>query len=991
MPGWTPPALPAQWTWTADLPPWVGRRAELDKLERTWEAVEHGARQLVLVSAEPGAGKSRLVMEVGRVLHGGGVPVLVGECSADLGQPFDPLVTPIRALLRAVEAGELRLPEDGDLTPHEARRLLRLVTSGVSPETESQVNLEVLALGAVSNALASACAAGPVAIVLEDLHWAGDSGLRALRHIIEHSADLPLLVLVTHRDTPPDVTDSLAELGEDLLRMPGTHRIRLPGLSKGEVSSYLTAVGAGDAASIEEASGLLQGRTGGNPFLLTEVWRELRDRGGLARLAADHVAVPGSLQSLVRRRLSRLGAAERDTVSRGAVIGQSFDVRLVRAAAADAPSVEETYRALSAASSEGLIEPVHEAPGRYRFPHALARQAVLEEMEPYALASVHAAVGRALEESGDRRHPTRLVQLAHHFSMAVGLGLEDKAVHYLREAAIVATTRFAHSDAAALLERAAGLTSDPVERDRLSLAAAAAHAHAANFEQARDLSETVAISGDPALRLEAATSHEEATWPTGVGARRSAQLLREALDASPLEHTAPQRVRAAAAYGRALFYAGLPVQAEQALAEALSSARATGDPRLVLSVLTAAITGPVNVRIDLGVLDAFLRLRDRAVEASELAAAENDLRKLGNAAQVRVYGAYVLGEPAELDRAMADLHRVGDETHEPFWVWRGYMLAGSRHLMRCDFAAATDCVVHSTQMARSFGHFWGQVDGPLSVPTFLLRRESGSLESARRLLGAGNLPARIWGPGLIGLYCELGMTEQARGSLASTVASDLPGLRASYTWPTSLALLGEAATALADAAAAEVLLTETEPFAGLNLMGSEFLAAFGSADRVIAGLLGVLGRPGVEDHFAAALEMDTRMGAPLHVATTHAGWAAWLRRTRAPARRVEEHAAPARELADRYGLARVQRLLGMTTRSGPAPAEGLTTRELEVLRLIGRGQSNRQIARSLFISEHTAANHVRSILMKTQSANRTAAAHYARQHGLLGDSDDGGQ
>ncbi|NLG20915.1 MAG: ATP-binding protein, partial [Actinomycetales bacterium] len=63
MTGWSPPALPAQWTWAAELPPWVGRQRELEQLERAWEAVEHGARQVVLVGGEPGAGKSRLVME----------------------------------------------------------------------------------------------------------------------------------------------------------------------------------------------------------------------------------------------------------------------------------------------------------------------------------------------------------------------------------------------------------------------------------------------------------------------------------------------------------------------------------------------------------------------------------------------------------------------------------------------------------------------------------------------------------------------------------------------------------------------------------------------------------------------------------------------------------------------------------------------------------------------------------------------------------------
>ena len=209
-------------------------------------------------------------------------------------------------------------------------------------------------------------------------------------------------------------------------------------------------------------------------------------------------------------------------------------------------------------------------------------------------------------------------------------------------------------------------------------------------------------------------------------------------------------------------------------------------------------------------------------------------------------------------------------------------------------------------------------------------------------------------------------------------------MRLSSTWPAALSFLGEAACWLGDREAARVLLAEAECFAGLNLMGAEFLATLGSADRLLAMLKDTLGLPGVEEHFASALAMDQHMGSTLHVATTQAEWAAHLRRRHAPAAAVEDHAAPARELADRFDLVRVRRILGPDAgATRPALPDGLTARELDVLNLIGRGRSNRDIAHELFISENTAANHVRSILMKTGCANRTAAAHYAMERGLL--------
>src|SRR5690606_18367372 len=137
------------------------------------------------------------VMESASALSRQRVPVLVGQCTSDLGLPFDPLVAPIRALMRAIDLGELE-PTAGE-APEEKRHLLTQLTAGVVPE-ESTVSLPVMALEAVVSALTSACATGPLVMVLEDLHWAGDSALRGLRHLIERTSDLPLLVLATHRD-----------------------------------------------------------------------------------------------------------------------------------------------------------------------------------------------------------------------------------------------------------------------------------------------------------------------------------------------------------------------------------------------------------------------------------------------------------------------------------------------------------------------------------------------------------------------------------------------------------------------------------------------------------------------------------------------------------------------------------------------------------------------------------------------------------------------
>ena len=219
-----------------------------------------------------------------------------------------------------------------------------------------------------------------------------------------------------------------------------------------------------------------------------------------------------------------------------------------------------------------------------------------------------------------------------------------------------------------------------------------------------------------------------------------------------------------------------------------------------------------------------------------------------------------------------------------------------------------------------------------------------------------------------------------------------------------LSFLCDAVVWLDDPVGAARLYPLAKEYAGRNLLGAEFLAMVGSGDRQLGSLESVLQLPTAADRFRSALEMDTRMGSPLHVATTLAADAAHLRRVGQEPGRLNELTRRALGLCDRYGLARVRRLLTdvpdaprprtapgrqkvSSARERKLPA-GLTAREAEVLSLLGSGCSNRGIADRLFISENTAANHVRSILMKTGAANRTQAAMYAATHGLLADRSE---
>ncbi len=162
------------------------------------------------------------------------------------------------------------------------------------------------------------------------------------------------------------------------------------------------------------------------------------------------------------------------------------------------------------------------------------------------------------------------------------------------------------------------------------------------------------------------------------------------------------------------------------------------------------------------------------------------------------------------------------------------------------------------------------------------------------------------------------------------------------------------------------------------------VACYGSTDRYLGMLAATFGEPALaERHFAAALELDRRMGARTWLAHTAYEFARLLVRT-GDAERAQPLIAEAASLAEEVGMPALRvriRALGAT--GDAALPDGLSSREVDVLRLIAAGCSNREIGSSLFISEHTAANHVRSILRKTDCANRTEAAAYAFRRRLV--------
>src|SRR5580704_17933079 len=491
MAAWDAPPYPIRAA-GATIPAFVGRAAETSAAEEAWASVRAGGRQVIFIGGEPGAGKSRLAAEIASAVYGQGAVVLLGTCSPEPGVPYQPFAECLEQLLGGTRSGAL-----AGCLPDSAAELLRLTPlvwrhrpELVAPTGDGGDYRREL-FDAIAALLHAVGEERPVVCVLEDLHWAGQPTLQLLDHVAQRSARTAsrLLVLCTHRTTAPDRSDDLTFAIADLYRLDGVRRLDLAGLSVEEVAQYLVAEGRLSARRAREYATVLRDQTGGNPFFLRELWRDMTG----APTRAFGTRAPVSVRDTLERRLARLTPAERAAVETAAVLADGGDVRVVLRAAdcgetggaeADASSV---LAALDAAVSFGFLDGEDLARGRITFPHMLTRQAVLDLTSPSRRAALHARVGEVLQSSGSRS-PAGVRQLAYHFARAAALGYGETAAQYLRQAARDAERSLAFEDAAAWYTQAADLTDGPdSDREELLLCAADSHVRVGDFASARTL------------------------------------------------------------------------------------------------------------------------------------------------------------------------------------------------------------------------------------------------------------------------------------------------------------------------------------------------------------------------------------------------------------------------------------------------------------------------------------------------------------------------
>jgi DNA-binding CsgD family transcriptional regulator/tetratricopeptide (TPR) repeat protein len=921
--------------------PWfVGRTEELRQLIVALEAVVGGSSATVFVGGDAGIGKSRLVAELGKRASAAGAAVFTGQC-LDVVEGAAPYA-PVHEVLA-------QIGERGDSRPAEA----------------------------LPSALREVTAERPAMLVIEDVHWA-DRSTRDLLTVLAAGPELPRLLLVaTYRADGLERGNPVRSWLAELERTERVTQLRLAPFGPADLAEQLRGIlGAQPPDALVSA---VFERSDGNPFFTEE----------LAAVSGAGELTPG-LQDLLLARLDRLDKVAQQVVRAAAVGGRRISHRML-AAAVDIPggTLDEGLR--SARQHHVLAV---EGQG-YAFRHALVHEAVLGELLPGERANLHADFARAIESDHGLAGGSWAAALVHHWTAA---GRARRALEPALAAAVDAELAYALPEAQRyydwLLDAWDGTADDlPVTRAELVDRAADVASRAGDLDRAAqliaDALDEPDVLRDPAR---AAILHERRGWCLLQRGRDDEALAayEQAIDLVPRSHATAARARVMAASADALERVDRPAEAAQRAAEAVDVAVAAGSPgdeghgRHTLGVALAA-TGDLGS----GVAELY-RALDLAVRGGDIADAVGIHRHLwrllvaeGRADEV--VGAAREGASRARETAMPYLAGVLDAIGAGYCHQLGRWGEGEAMLSTFD-AERLDGLVQLV------------VGALLDVDRGELERAGDRLETVRantlglrdgRLDGLlfRGLAERAWGRGHTGAVADIvdeGLQRTSDREMSSWLV--LVGLRAAD-----------------DGAAPEIdrwltVARDAVVYADARRLGpaAELRSAALTAEAEATRLRG----PAQPQRWADAVAGWERSGFPWPAAycrwrQAEAVLAAGGSRDDAIAL-LDAAGATIAELGARplatylEQSARRARLPLATRSSEPAAAErdggdfGITARELEVLELLARGWTNKQIAEALFISEKTARVHVSHLLTKLAVPTRGAAVDVAHRHGLLG-------
>ena len=964
----------------------VGRARELEVFRAAFGRALSGRRQLVLVSGEPGIGKTRCAEALAEIAEDQGALVLWGRCREEAGSPpYWPWIQILRAYVAASSPDEVRLIM-GSTANDFAALLPELVESSQAIQPAPSVMGDTHAtrfrtFDAIGQFLLKAAQQVPLALVFDNLHWADSLSLALLEFISQDLTRGRLLLAGTFRDGEVQKNAPLLTMLGGLSRDADVERIHLAGLSQ-EAIGKLAELMCGKALS-HSVIGTICQRTDGNPLFATELIKVLLDEGPGNTITTVLSKIPPGVRETIARRLARLSIRCNTLLGIASVYGRQFTARELATAAEE--SVSEILTGLEPAIQAGIVDSSDDIAGNYQFTHALIRETIYEELPALDRLRIHARAADALVSVYSARLDPVLDRIALHYHAASALGSPDNAVLFALRAADKAVRMGAHEDALGHYDRAI----ETLERRSLMLDERLARARILKGSALRQLGH---IQSSVDVLLEAVKYVHtlggvellvDALMSLAVTTRYIAQqhlipMLNHALNLLP---TADSGARAKALATRAFAYPMLTDSAglEEAVEDALQMAGRCADTptRCACYQLTM-----MALRGDPATLSRRLQFGAEHIAVAHAASSADLL------AEAYYWQALNYLEFGRLDELEELLERYGSLGVARYGVHQ--YLAGAYRitlsLLRGEWANLEALIERQLEIGTRTRR--GDADGVYGAQMFALNRDLGRLHSLKPQVEQVAAQGRVWQPGMMLLYAEIGMLDEARRIFIELAHQNFARVSRDDMYVTCLVFCAETCCALRDAAHAAELYKLLSAYAG-QTANHPTAVCFGAADLYLAGLAGSAGWPErAVEHFERAIALNRSMRAWPWLVRSLLRHGTFLLSMSGETQRTLglQQLREAERLARRIGMTRqiedIDRLLEARD-AGTMSPDHLTAREVEVLRLLAIGRTNKDVSLILSISLNTVATHVRSILSKTNCANRTEAAAYAMRRGLL--------
>ncbi len=431
--------------WQTQVETFVGREREMQTLRARMDDAKNGTGSLVLISGEPGIGKTRLLTEASHYAESQGLLVLWGHCWEGEGAPaFWPWVQILRRLLVEKKLPEVQksfgsfrlfLGNDSEQTTP-SRDLANKYSESITCSPTAQFQL----FDKLSLDLRNVSKCIPIAVCIDDLHQADSDSLALVDFLAAHLPRTPLLVLGTYRTEEVAVRPGFQAFATQILRSCHPTRLELSGLNYRDAEKLAASHFATSPPKRSFVNSLYQ-RTRGNPFFIVETCRFDSER-----LSCPTDRGPGpatTIRAVIRARLQRLSHNTRSALQIAATLGNEFDPGIVTQTLGENAQddwIDESVR-------HGFVQGAASSPSLLSFSHALVRDSLYLEVSRSDRKTLHKQIVTTLENSRNRM-TSNLVDLLAHHSYAAGDRYDPlKTFNFLVTAGQAALNSLAHDRA----------------------------------------------------------------------------------------------------------------------------------------------------------------------------------------------------------------------------------------------------------------------------------------------------------------------------------------------------------------------------------------------------------------------------------------------------------------------------------------------------------------------------------------------------------------